>query len=284
MVGFINVNKRSGVSSAYVVYKIKKLLKVKCGHMGTLDPLAEGVLPVGLGQATRLFDMLLDKEKSYIAKFDFSYTTPSLDLETEKCLSSPFIPNRAEIESVLSSLVGEVNQVPPSYSAKFVDGKRSYKLARRGVEVDLPPKKVTIKTLAVSKQLSDSEYLFEIDCSAGTYIRSIVRDIAEKLGVCGVMTGLKRVKSGSFSIENSVILEDLLDSPDPTQFITKPQDAVDLPELMLDALSATRLLNGLNDKFEFTDGLYKVFNQSEFWGVGRVEDGFIKMKAYVRDL
>ncbi len=284
MIGFININKQSGVSSANVVYKIKKFLKVKCGHMGTLDPLAEGVLPIGLNQATRLFDILLDKEKSYLAEFDFSFTTPSLDLETEECARSRFIPSIDDIKSVLPALTGDVDQIPPSYSAKFVDGRRSYKLARRGVDVDLPPKRVNIAALTVEKQLSHSKFLFKIDCSAGTYIRAIVRDIAGALGVCGVMTKLTRTRSGNFTIENSFTLDEFLSSENYLDYIVKPQDAVTLPEIFLDETSATRLLNGLKDEFDFADGTYKVFNGDTFWGIGKVESGFIKMKAYVRDL
>ena len=284
MIGFVNINKASGVSSANVVNKIKKFLKVKCGHMGTLDPLAEGVLPIGLGQATRLFDILLDKEKSYLAEFDFSFTTPSLDLETEECACSPFIPTREQIESVLPTLTGAIDQIPPAYSAKFVDGKRSYKLARHGMAVDLPPKRVNISALTVEKQLTESKFLFKIDCSAGTYIRSIVRDIADALGVCGVMIKLTRIRSGNFTIEKSVTLEQFLSSENYLDYITRPQDAVDLTELVLDETPATRLLNGLNDQFDFADGIYKVFNGETFWGIGKVENGFIKMKAYIRDL
>ena len=252
--------------------------------MGTLDPLAEGVLPIGLNQATRLFDILLDKEKSYLAEFDFSFTTPSLDLETEECARSQLIPSIDEIKSVLPALTGDVDQIPPSYSAKFVDGRRSYKLARHGMAVDLPPKKVNISGLTVEKQITDSKFLFKIDCSAGTYIRSIVKDIADALGVCGVMTKLTRTRSGNFTIKNSVTLEQFLSSENYLDYITKPQDAVDLPEIVLDETSATRLLNGLQDEFEFADGTYKVFNQETFWGIGKVEGGFIRMKAYVRDL
>ena len=249
MLGVININKDKGVSSAYVVYKIKKKLKVKCGHMGTLDPLAGGVLPIGLGQATRLFDFLLNKEKTYLAEFDFSFTTPSLDLETEKSGDSPFIPTLSDVESAVSSYVGVIDQIPPSYSAKFVDGKRSYKLARRGVEVDLPPKKIEIYQMDIVERLSESKYLIKINCSAGTYIRSIVRDLASSLGVCGVMTNLTRTKSGNFTIENSVTLDEFVNSEDYEKYILKPEFALDQPKIILDKTSSERLLNGLKDEF-----------------------------------
>ncbi len=284
MLGFINIDKDSGVSSALVVNKIKKALKVKCGHMGTLDPLASGVLPIALGQATRMFDILLEKEKTYLADFDFSYTTPSLDLETEPSQRSPFIPSLAEIQSVIADMTGEIDQIPPKYSAKSVDGSRSYKLARRGVEVELPPKRITVRSIRVTDTLSEGKYRFEIICSSGTYIRSIVRDIAEKLGVCGVMTNLIRTASGKFTIENSVSLAEFLAAENKQKFISSPQDAVDYPEISLSALSAKRLLDGLYDEFDFSDGTYKVFCEGSFLGIGCVESRLLKMKAYIRDL
>ena len=284
MLGFINVNKQKGVSSTFVVNRIKRLFKCKCGHMGTLDPLAGGVLPIGLGQATRAFDIMLSKTKRYTAEFDFSYTTPSLDLETEPSEKSNYIPSAEQIAEILPSFIGEVEQIPPSYSAKFVDGTRSYKLARRGVEVDLKPKKVTIENIDLICRLGESSYKFDIKCSGGTYIRSIVRDIAKALGVCGVMTNLTRTQSGFFTLENSVTLDELYNCSDPTKFIIKPQDAIELKSIILDNIQAKRLIDGLKDQLPFDDGVYNVFAESEFWGVGKVENGVIKMQSYIRDI
>ena len=284
MLGFININKDRGVSSALVVNKIKKALKAKCGHMGTLDPLADGVLPVGVGQATRMFDVLLDKKKTYLAEFDFSFTTPSLDLETKESLRSPFLPTESDINAVLPSLTGEIEQIPPSYSAKFVDGSRSYKLARRGVEVELPPKKITVFSLKTVDKLSESRYTFEICCSSGTYIRSIVRDMALKLGVCGVMTGLTRTKSGAFTIENSVKLSEFLAAEDKSKYLIPPDSVVDYPAAELSATEAKRLLDGLYDVFPFADGTYRFYSEGNFLGIGAVSGGIIGMKAYIRDL
>ena len=284
MLGFVNINKEKGVSSTYVVNKIKHHLKAKCGHMGTLDPLASGVLPVGIGQATRMFDILLDKEKTYLAEFDFSYTTLSLDLETEPFAYSDRLPSSGEVLSAAKKQVGELLQIPPSYSAKFVDGKRSYKLARHGVEVELAPKKVVISDVRLVNKVGDARYLFEISCSSGTYIRSIVRDMAKEMGIFGVMTDLKRIKSGSFTIENAVSLEEFLSSKVFSDYIISPDKVIDCPTIVLDSAFATRLINGLSDKFDYPDGFYKVYNESEFWGFANVSDGIIKMKAFVRDL
>ena len=175
--------------------------------MGTLDPLASGVLPVAIGKSTRLFDYLLDKEKIYEATFAFGYMTDSLDLEGNIVERSEKIPSEEEIESALADFSGEVMQVPPAFSAKFVDGKRSYKLARKGEAVQLPPKKVVINYVRKLCKISDNEYKFEISCKGGTYIRAIARDLGRNCGSCATMTSLVRKKSGIFEIENSVSAE-----------------------------------------------------------------------------
>lgn len=284
MIGFICINKKAGDSSAYCVNKVKKKLKSKCGHLGTLDPLASGVLPVAVGQATRLFDILLNKEKTYVATFDFAYTTPSLDLETEPNRYSESLPSEEDINKVIPDLIGEVEQIPPSYSAKFIDGKRSYKLARKGVAVELPPKKVTIYSIKLLEKVTDSAFKFEIRCGGGTYIRSIVRDMAAALRCVGVMTNLTRVKSGEFDISNSITLEDFLDSKEPSKYLIKPETVLDYPTVTLDKTQSKRLLDGLKDVYDLPCGLYKVFSLDEFWGVGEVVGGILKMKVYVRDL
>lgn len=284
MIGFICINKKAGDSSAYCVNKVKKKLKSKCGHLGTLDPLASGVLPVAVGQATRLFDILLNKEKTYVATFDFAYTTPSLDLETEPSEYSEVLPSEEDINKVIPDLIGEVEQIPPSYSAKFVDGKRSYKLARRGVAVELPPKKVDIYSIKLLEKVTSSAFKFEIRCGGGTYIRSIVRDMAAALNCVGVMTNLTRVKSGKFDITNSVTVDDFLDSEDPSIYLVKPEAVLDYPTINLNKTQSKRLLDGLKDEYDLPCGLYKVFSLDEFWGVGEVVGGILKMKVYVRDL
>ena len=284
MVGFICINKKVGDTSTYCVNMIKKHLKVKCGHMGTLDPLAGGVLPIAIGQATRLFDILLDKQKKYIATFDFAYETPSYDLETKPNNYSQNIPTEEEIKSVLGSLIGEVDQVPPNFSAKLIDGKRSYKLARRGVDFTLPPKRITIYDITLLERVSDTAFKFLITCSGGTYIRSIVRDMSKALNCYGTMIALERISSGEFNVENSVTIEELLASSDYTKFVIRPQDALTFEEINLDKILSKRLIDGVLCLIDREDGTYKVFSQNEFWGVGVVKDKSLKMKVYVRDL
>ena len=285
MLGFISVNKKKGDTSAYVVNRIKKLVgkNKSCGHMGTLDPLASGVLPVAIGQATRLFTFLLDKRKSYLADFDFSFTTPSLDLETEPYLTTEKRTNEKEILSVLPSLIGEVMQIPPAYSAKCVDGKRSYKLARRGVEVELQPKKVRIDDIRLVDRLSETCFRFEIDCRGGTYIRSIARDLGAALSLPATMTNLVRTRSGIFTIENSFSLDEI-EQKGLSECLVRADKTIFYPSLTLSAEKEKRLLNGLYDDFLVENGLYKVYGESGFLGVGEITEQKLKMKAYVRDL
>ncbi|MBE7087198.1 MAG: tRNA pseudouridine(55) synthase TruB, partial [Clostridiales bacterium] len=133
MKGFINVIKPAGMSSAYAVGAVKKKFNCPCGHMGTLDPMASGVLPVGLGKTSRLFDYLLDKTKTYVATFKFGLTTDTLDSTGSIIDSTDYIPTETEIEEKLKDFIGDIEQVPPKYSAKCIDGKRGYQLARRNI-------------------------------------------------------------------------------------------------------------------------------------------------------
>ena len=283
MTGFVNVYKRRGDTSAFVVNRIKKIYGVKCGHMGTLDPLASGVLPVALGQSSRLFDHLLDKEKEYVASFDFSFTTPSLDLETEACERSSKIVTTGEIKAALSRFTGEIMQIPPEYSAKCVNGSKAYKLARRGVELDLKAKKVVINSIELLEKTGESEYKFRINCKGGTYIRSLCRDLAADLGVVGVMTSLERVKSGAFTLDNAHTLDEISSLSDINSIVIPSDEAIDFPKIALCDGDATRILNGLTDGYDIPDGLYRVYAFGDFWGVLRAEGGKVKV-TYVRDL
>ena len=282
MKGFINLIKPKGMSSAYAVTAVKKKFNLPCGHMGTLDPMAEGVLPVGIGQASRLFQYLLDKEKTYVARFKFGYTTDTLDVTGETAESGGKVPTEKQIKSVLDKFVGEIDQVPPKYSAKCIDGKRGYQLARKGVEFTLEPKKVTVLSSQLIGQTDTDEFEFKFTCKGGTYIRSLARDIALECGTLGVMSALNRTACGVFSIENGVTVEEFKAAANPEQFLIPPENTINFPTLVLTDKQATRILNGLFDDYGIKDGLYKVYNQSEFWGVGEVNSGVLRIKTYVR--
>lgn len=282
MTGFINIIKPQGMSSAYAVGAVKKKFNTPSGHMGTLDPMASGVLPIGVGQASRLFNFTLDKEKTYQAEFLFGVDTDTLDTTgtvTDRC---GLIPTLSEIQAVLSKFVGEIDQVPPNYSAKCVDGKRGYQLARRGVEFTLPPKKVTILDCKCDCQTAESTFKFTIKCKGGTYIRSLARDIGKELNTFAVMSSLCRTQSGFFTIDRGVTVEEFKNSSDPEKYIIPADQAVDFEKLVLTKRQAQKLLDGVYENYGFTDGVYRVYNENAFWGVGTVTDGILKMNAYVR--
>ena len=250
--------------------------------MGTLDPLASGVLPVAIGKSTRLFDYLLDKKKVYVAHFTFGYQTDTLDLEGKVEKTCNYIPTIERVKEESQKLVGEIMQIPPVFSAKCVNGKRSYQLARKGEKVDLPPKKVTINSIEVLEQVSNAEFKIKIECKGGTYIRSIARDLGELCSSCATMTALERVESGVFTVENSVNAEDFIKAEDKASFLIAPQDVVDFPIITLNAKQTERLFNGLYDIYDYSNGTYKVFCPDGFYGVGEMKEGKLKVKAYLR--
>jgi len=273
LTGFINIDKPSGVSSAAAVNKVKKLVGAPCGHMGTLDPLASGVLPVGIGNASRLFEYFLSKRKTYVAQFTFGADSDTLDIEGNIEYKGR-IPSLAEVEAVIPKLVGEVEQIPPKYSAKSVNGKRGYALARAGVDFTLEPKRVNI--YSIEPLLCDKKiFSFKIECGGGTYIRSIARDMASLLNTFAVMSALRREKSGIFTLDNSVPLE-LLTEENAAKYIIKTEDVLPYPEIKCENF---HIFHGLPVKTDYPDGLYKIFDENGFYGVAEASGGFAKIKT-----
>ncbi|MCL2630449.1 MAG: tRNA pseudouridine(55) synthase TruB [Firmicutes bacterium] len=217
--GFINLYKEAGMTSAKAVAITQGILKrkgfpvSKIGHLGTLDPDAEGVLPIALGKATKLFESFLKKKKVYFAKFLFGKTSDTLDASGIITEENNIITSLNEIQAVLPCFLGEIDQMPPNYSAKSVNGVRAYELARKGKEVNLSPKTVTIYSCEVLEKLSENLFSFRITCGGGTYIRALARDIAIKAGTVGLMQYLKREESGNFNIKDSKTLNDLRELP-----------------------------------------------------------------------
>ena len=282
MNGFINLIKPSGMSSAYAVGAVKKKFNCPCGHMGTLDPMAEGVLPVGVGKASRLFQYMLDKEKTYLARFIFGYTTDTLDVTGEKTECCDKIPTLDEINSVLKDFIGEINQVPPKFSAKCINGKRGYELARSGVDFTLEAKKVTILNIECLGQTAKDEFEFKIDCKGGTYIRSLARDIGLSVGSLGVMSKLVRTKCGVFTLDNGVAIDKFKSDVQPDKYLIASEKAVSFEKLNLSKNQAQKILDGVYENYGFNDGTYRVYNEGSFIGVGKVEKGILRINSYVR--
>lgn len=268
MTGFVNVYKPEGMGSTKVVGRVKYLLKTPCGHMGTLDPLACGVLPVGIGNAARLFDYFLQKEKRYSARFVFGATTDTLDREGE-IVRGGRVPSADEIVSALPAFNGEIMQTPPRYSAVSVNGRRGYDLARSGQDFELSAKKVRIASFTLREQTAPDEFAFDIVCGGGTYIRSLARDLAEALGTKGYMSYLCRTASGVFTCETSVPF-DSLTAENIRDYII-PTDSV-LPFPVLENADE-RIFHGVGVRTACADGLYKLYRGDEFYGIARVADG-----------
>ena len=268
MTGFVNVYKPEGMGSTKVVGRVKYLLKTPCGHMGTLDPLACGVLPVGIGNAARLFDYFLQKEKRYSARFVFGATTDTLDREGETVRGGR-VPSADEIAAALPAFIGEIMQTPPRYSAVSVNGRRGYDLARSGQDFELSAKKVRIASFTLREQTAPYEFAFDIVCGGGTYIRSLARDLAEALGTKGYMSYLCRTASGVFTCETSVPF-DSLTAENIRDYII-PTDSV-LPFPVLENADE-RIFHGVGVQTVCADGLYKLYRGNEFYGIARVADG-----------
>ena len=277
MTGFINVNKVKGVSSAKEVAVVKRLAGVPCGHMGTLDPMASGVLPVAIGNAARLFDYFLDKKKTYRATFLFGADSDTLD--TEGTITKiGTVPPKGDIEQVLGEFTGEIMQIPPNYSAKNIAGKRGYELARAGIEFTLPAKKVNIFSILLEDKVSENEYSFIIECGGGTYIRSIARDLGARLGTHAIMSALERTKSGVFDIKNSVQTEELTFENFKNYII--PTDSVIAYEgIYPDEKQSYKLFNGLSVPFDKPDGIYKIYRDGSFYGLAQINQCMLKVRT-----
>ena len=279
--GFFNVKKPSGIVSSTVVNKLKWLSGVPCGHLGTLDPLASGVLPVGVGNATRLFDYFLNKEKEYIAEFTFGVSSDTLD-STGMLVYGGRVPDEREIQKILPTFFGDIMQVPPKYSAKNVNGRRGYELARAGVEFELQAKKVHIYGMELLERSKEDTFRIKINCGGGTYIRSLARDIAEALGTKAVMSSLLRTKSGAFTIENSIDFATLEKDPplkELESLLIPTERVLPFERLQIEERDEVKIFNGLAVSCSQTDGLYKLYRGEEFYGLAEVKDKKAKAKT-----
>ena len=285
MIGLISLNKPSGMSSSDAVVKIKKLAHMsRVGHMGTLDPLASGVLIIGVGKATRLFDFYLAKTKTYIATFKFGVLTDTLDSEGVITKDGLRVPSMDEISAVLPSLTGKISQYPPQYSAKSINGVRAYKLARQGIEVELKPKDITINYIKLLDKVSKDEYTFEIDCSSGTYIRSIARDMGRLLGTEAIMTALIRTRCGVFDINNSIKLEDLTEENIEQQLTTLDMALKDIETYVItNDKDYAKIINGVAITANGEDRQVVVKYNDEILGLGEISLGLLKIKNYLKE-
>ncbi len=206
--GWINLDKPYDLGSTQAVSRVRRLFDAqKAGHAGTLDPLATGILPIALGEATKTVPFLVDADKTYRFTIAWGQTTATFDREGEVLAQSDVRPSIDQVVALLPRFVGEIDQIPPAYSAIKVDGERAYDLARAGEVVDLAARKVTIFAARLIEAPDADHVTLEIDCGKGTYVRALVRDIAEMLGACGHVSALRRTRVGIFSEAGAVTLE-----------------------------------------------------------------------------
>ena len=233
--GFLNVYKPEGITSHDVVAKLRRVTKIKqIGHTGTLDPFASGVLPVCIGKATRLIEFLND-DKEYIATVQFGKNTDTYDIEGNITAEFGTKVTRDEILSALKTFEGEISQMPPIYSAIKVNGKKLYDYAREGKNVEIKPRNVKIYKIELL-DFDENNQIAKIlvNCSKGTYIRSIAFDLGAKLKCGGFLTELVRTKAGMFNIENAVPLEDLASIETVQTNLIEPLEVLNLPKLVID--------------------------------------------------
>ena len=285
MNGFYNVIKPIGKSSSDLVIKIRGILrrttgqKIKVGHLGTLDPQATGVLGVAVGSATKLFDHFLTKRKTYIATCVLGKQTDTLDAVgkvTAEC-AVPIIEDDV-IRETLQSFLGEIDQIPPKFSAKSIDGVRAYRLAMKGVEPELKPCKVTIYDIILEDRPQNDTFRFRVTCSGGTYIRSLCRDIGFKLGCYAYMGALERVQNGTMRIEDAVTLEDI-EKDILSGFTSLEQFSASLDRTEFSEEMRVKVENGVKQTLPNEDGLVSVFIGGAFYGIGCVTDHVLKMVA-----
>ena len=244
MNGIVIIDKPKGITSRDVVNKVGKIFNTKkVGHTGTLDPLATGVLVVCINKATKMVDMLTSTEKEYIAECTLGIETDTLDIEGTIIKKETPNVDEESIKKILKSFIGTYGQEVPKYSAIKINGKKLYEYAREGIDVELPSRNVTIYDIKLIDNIKteDNKVYFKFYCkvSKGTYIRSLIRDIAYKLNTVGIMTDLRRVSQGSFKIDDSVELDNLsMDN------LIKIKDALDVKKIELTSDIEKKVMNG----------------------------------------
>jgi len=244
--GVLVIDKPAGPSSHDVVAAVRKELRIKkVGHTGTLDPTATGVLPLVLGQATKLARYLSGGDKTYLATVRLGITTTTLDAAGEKVSERPVSVSAEQIAAEVAHFVGEIEQIPPMYSAKKIDGHKLYELARKGVEVPREAKRVTIYAIEL-KSVTLPEIVIEVRCSAGTYVRVLAQDLGERLGCGAHLHSLHRLRAGPFSIQEAISLQAALDQPDMARaaVVSIDRALADMPHIALPTLLVRQVQAG----------------------------------------
>lgn len=295
MTGFVYLDKGEGMTSFFAASRLRRIFDMKkIGHTGTLDPMATGVLPVALGGATRFIELIPSHDKAYRASFRLGTTTDTLDITGEVLSEGEVSSTAADVENVLGSFRGEICQLPPMYSAIKKDGVRLYTLARQGIEVEREERRVTIYRLEMTRaDEENNEYEIEVECSNGTYIRSLISDIGEALGCGAVMTALRRTKANGID-ESRCFTVEMLEKMKEEGRLSEAVEAVDeilsYSKIKVSEAQTKRFSNGGSldcNRFggDKTPGLHCVYsNEGAFLGIGEIDaDGQVMTarKVYV---
>ena len=278
MDGIINIYKPVGMTSHDVVNKVRRIVGTKkVGHTGTLDPDAEGVLPICINRGTKVADMLTVSDKRYTATFMLGITTDTLDISGEVLEERPVSVSKEEIVQAIRSFEGKIEQIPPMYSAIKVGGRKLCDLARKGIDVERKPRKVEIYEINVL-DVKDKYFTIDVKCSKGTYIRTLGNDIGQKLGCGAVMTKLVRTQSSIFKINDSVKLE-YLTAENYANYLISPDELFDCEKITVKGENLSKVLNGNAIPYKGTEGAeYKVYDEDgKFLCLSRMEDGLLKV-------
>lgn len=286
--GIIVINKPKNYTSHDVVAKVKKLLNIKkVGHTGTLDPNATGVLPLLLNSGTKLSKYLIEHDKEYEVTLKLGIRTDTLDGEgkvlEKKEVNRKMLENTKQIEKVLNLFTGKQTQVPPMYSAIKVKGKKLYEYARSGENVEVQPRQIEIYNIELQKvDIKKQEIEFKVQCSKGTYIRTLCKDIATKLGTIGYMKELNRTKVGKFGLEEAITIEKLEEYIENKKYedlniITMEELLKEKEKIVLNEKNLEMFLNGVKIKIENKTGIYRIYNENkQFIGTGVVQENKLK--------
>ncbi len=283
MDGILVINKSKGLTSNDIVKKVKKILNTKVGHTGTLDPNATGVLPLLLGNATKISKYLINHDKEYEAVIKLGAKTTTADVEgeiIEEKEENKEKLKKENIEEVLKSFIGKQQQIPPIYSAIKVNGKKLYEYARQGKEVEIKARNIEIYDLKLLKiDSKNDELTINVKCSKGTYIRSLCEDIAVKLETLGYMKELNRIQVGEFNIKDSVTIEEFkanIENKDYSNIIGIEKIFKEIPEITIKQREYEKYLNGVKIDTDNMDGIYRIYLDNKFSGLGIVENKKLK--------
>lgn len=282
--GFLIIDKEKGLTSAQVLNRVKFLLKkedkeAKIGHLGTLDPDGEGVLPAAIGRAARLFGYLTQKTKVYYTEFSFGTLTDTLDTSGVVLKTSEIRPSLDDVRQKIGSFIGKIMQIPPQISAKNYGGVKSYKLARQGIEVPLEPKEVEISAITDVIQIADNVFAMTVTCSGGTYIRALIRDLAESLGTYGSMRYIKRLRSGCFDIKDAKKVSEINSI---SECILPMEYALgDYPRLNFSPAEVKFVKDGRTLVVNEKNGLYVIFSEGKLTGIAEIVNSACRMKTWL---